>query len=181
MELLDTLLIAFTLSLDVAVVSVGASVLGKIKMKRALYMAFVFGAFHALMPLLGFWLGSSFKEYFLEYGRIVAFVLLMIVGVKMLVESFSKEDKENEKDIRHDTALYLLALATSIDAFVIGITFTVIPVHVTTTIIAIGLVTFLMSLLGVLAGMRGKHLIGTKIEFLGAAVLILLAFKTLLF
>lgn len=181
MGLFDALLIAFTLSLDVAVVSVGAGVLGRIRMKRALYMAFVFGAFHAVMPLLGYALGVSFKEYFIEYGRIVAATLLMIVGVKMFIESFGKEDTESEKEIRHDASLFALAFATSIDAFVIGITFTVIQVNVLLTIGIIGIVTFGMSLLGVLVGKRGKHLVGTKIEMLGAVVLMLLAVKTLLF
>lgn len=179
MSLVDILILAVSLSLDAVVVAVGAGVLGRINIGGALKVAFTFGAFQGLMPLLGLLLGSVFSLYLLAYGHIVGFVLLLLVGGKMLYEAFDTEDTESERDIMHLRILFILAVATSIDAFVVGITFSFVPVHVPTAILLIGGVTFLLSLAGVYLGRTSKHLLGTRIEIVGAAVIILLAFKVL--
>ncbi len=177
----EILLLAVSLSLDAAVVAVGAGALARINVAKALKVSFTFGAFQGLMPLLGLLLGSAFSAYLLVYGHIVGFVLLILVGGKMLFEAFQKEDTASERNILHIQTLLILAVATSIDAFVVGITFSFLPVHVPTAVLTIGVVTFLLSLLGVYLGRSSKHLLGTRIEIMGAVVIILLAFKILLF
>lgn len=180
MSLPEILLLALSLSLDAAVVAVGAGVLARVRIGQALLIAGLFGLFQGLMPLLGLLLGLGFREYLLAYGNIVGFVLLLLVGGKMLFEAFEKEDTKSERDILQLPTLLLLATATSIDAFVVGITFTFIPIDVPVAAALIGLVTFLMALLGIYLGRKSRHLLGTRIELVGAFVLIVLAFKVLL-
>lgn len=181
MSFLEILLLAISVALDAAIIAVGAGVLAKVGYRSALKVALFFGGFQALMPLLGFWLGFGFREYLISYGHIVGFVLLLGVGGKMLFESFKKEDTEHEKDITRTRTLLILSFATSIDAFVVGITFSFVPVHIALAIGTIGIVTFLMALVGVYIGKKTKHLLGNRIEIVGAVVLIALAFKVLLF
>lgn len=180
MSLAEILVLAASLSLDAAVVAVGAGALARIDFRTAFKVSFVFGAFQGLMPLLGLFLGSLFSAYLLSYGNIVGFVLLILVGGKMLYEALGSEDTERERDITRMPVLVLLAIATSIDAFVVGITFSFVPVHVPTALAAIGIVTFLLSFAGIYIGRKTKHLLGPRIEIVGAAVIILLAFKILL-
>ena len=181
MTFIEITLIALSLALDVGVVSVGAGALHAITFRRAVVIAFVFGAFHAVMPLIGWTVGYWFREYLLEYGNVIGFALLLIVGLKMLKDALGTENTEREKNIQNAHVLFILALATSIDALVIGFTFNFLEVPVTLAIATIGFVTFFVSLLGTHIGRKSRHLIGTRIEMVGAMALILLAFKTLLF
>lgn len=181
MSFAEILILAVSLSLDAVVVAVGAGALARIRIGGALRVALAFGVFQGLMPLLGLLLGSVFSVYLLMYGHIVGFVLLLLVGGKMLFEAFGKEDTGNERNIMHIRTLLILAVATSIDAFVVGITFSFLPVHLPIAVLTIGVVTFLLSLAGVFLGRSSRHLLGTRIEIIGALVIILLAFKVLLF
>lgn len=181
MSVLEILLIAFSLSIDVAVVSVGAGALNKMSPLAALRIAFLFGAFHTVMPLLGWSLAHLVGTSFSAYGKVISFALLMFVGVKMLKDAFSPEDVKDERDILHLKALVILALATSIDAFVIGITFAYLAYPVMTAALIIGAVTMLMGLLGTYIGHRTHHLMGPRVDALGGIILILLAVKVLLF
>lgn len=180
MLLAEILILALSLSLDAAIVGVGAGALARIKPFEAFKIAFLFGAFHVLMPVLGLLLGYGFREYLSAYGHIVGGGLLLLVGVQMLWESFQMEDTDREKDILHIRTLLVLAVATSIDAFIVGITFNFIPVHVPLAIGSISVTAFFMSFGGVYLGRKGKHLLGNRIELLGALVIFLLAFKILL-
>lgn len=180
MSVFDILVIAISLSLDAVVVAVGAGALNRMTLKRSLIIASVFGVFQAIMPLGGWLIGYLVRGPLLTYGRWVGFALILLVGLKMLKESFSREDVEDEKDILHTRTLLVLAVATSIDAFAVGITFSFIPVSLFFATVVIGFITLVLSLLGIYIGMRGRHLIGTRIEIVGAVALILLAFKTLL-
>lgn len=178
MAFLELLLIALALALDAAIVAVGASALTRMRPSAMFRIATVFGGFHVLMPALGFLLGSGFRSYLLEYGHIMGGTLLVLVGLQMLRESFKEEDEEAEKDILRVSTLLLLALATSIDAFVVGISFSFIPTNVPLAIAMISLAAFSLSLLGAYAGKKGKHLLGNRVELFGALVLILLGLKT---
>lgn len=181
MTIIEILLIAVSLALDAVVVSVGAGALGHVSRRRAVGIALTFGLFQAVMPLMGWALGIGFRDMLATYGHIIGFVLIGGVGLKMLSEALKKEDEEAERDIMHLRTLLLLAVATSIDALVIGITFNFVSVNIPLAVTVIGLVTAVLSYLGVLAGKRSKHLIGTHIEVVGALVLMGLAIKTLLF
>ena len=181
MSPIEITLIALSLSLDVAVVSIGAGALNRLTLGRALFIAFIFGAFHTVMPLVGWIAGSWFSAYLAQYGNVIGFVLILLVGLRMLKGALTAEKTETEKNTLNTKVLLVLAVATSIDALVIGISFNFLPVPVALAVITIGVITFLMSLVGAYIGKQTKHLVGTKIELIGALALILLAFKVLLF
>ena len=179
MSFLELFSIALSLSLDVAIVCLAASALRRPSLRNALFVPGVFAFFHAVMPLLGLGLGIGFKEYLASYGHLIGFTLLMFVGLKMLRESFSTD----EGDVAHITrpaTLFLLALATSIDALVIGFTFNFVTVDLPLAIALIGGITFIAGLLGMYLGNKGSLVLGNRVQTLGAVVLIVLAFKVLL-
>ena len=179
MSPLELTLVAISLALDATVVAISAGALNTIRLRMALLIAFTFGLFQAAMPLLGYTGGIWFREYLLAYGHVIGFVLILLVGLNMLKEALGPESLEEEKNILHLKTLLVLAVATSIDAFVVGITFNFIPVSIPLALLLIGIVTFALSLAGVYLGKSSKHFIGAKIEIIGAVILILLAFKTL--
>lgn len=184
MSFLEIILTAISLSLDAVAVSVAAAALRPIRAQQALKIAFFFGGFQLVMPLVGWAVGSNFKEYLANYSNIIGFVALFALGGKMLYEAIKKPDKEKEEDEKHITdtkILSILAITTSIDALVVGITFNFIPVNIPVAVITIGLITFFLCLGGVYIGTKGRHLMGNKIELAGALILIALSFKILLF
>ncbi len=181
MSLFELILLAFSLSLDAAVLAVGAGALVRLSVPQALRIAAVFGLFHTVMPVVGWLGGMALRDYLLAYGNIVGGILLMIVGGKMLYEATRKEDTKSERNILKTSTLLVLAVVTSLDVLIVGFSFSFIEVNIPLAVLVIGGITFLVSLLGVYVGGKSKHLIGTKVEILGALVLILLGLKTLLF
>jgi putative Mn2+ efflux pump MntP len=183
MTFIDILLTAFSLSLDAVAIAVAASTLHHVTLRQAIKIAFFFGAFQLFMPLIGWSLGFGFKDALEAYGKMIGFVLLLGVGVNMLRETFKKEtpeDVDHERHLAETKILTIMAVATSIDALVVGITFNFVTVNISLAVLIIGAVTFLLSLLGVYIGKKFKHLVGRQIEVVGAFILIGLAFKILL-
>lgn len=137
-----------------------------------------FGGFQALMPLIGYALGASFASLVSDYDHWIAFVLLGIIGGNMIKEAFSKEEK-GDPDFSFKTML-VMAIATSIDALAIGVSFAFLGVNILTAAIVIGITTFLFSV----AGIRIGNLFGcrykSKSEFIGGLVLIIIGAKILL-
>lgn len=176
MSLLEIFLTAVCLSLDAAAVSVAASAMHHFKLKQALKVAGFFGFFQAAMPLAGWLLGSGFKNMS-AYDHIVGPLLLVLVAGKMAFDIFQKEDVESEKHISETKVLTMLSIATSIDAFVVGITFNFIELDIPAAIAAIGLVTFALCMAGLFVGKKGKQFFGSKIEIFGVLVLLALALK----
>jgi putative Mn2+ efflux pump MntP len=179
MSLIELIVIALSLSVDVAVVSVGAGALNRVSVKRALVIAFVLGAAHGLMPLVGWGLGYWFRDYLLDYGRVIGFVLILFVGLKMLKDALTGGPEQSAE--LTTKALLILAFATGIDALVIGFTFNFLTVPVPLAALLIGGIAFAVSLVSTMIGGKGRHLIGRKVEVVGALALILLAFKVLFF
>lgn len=181
MGILELFLIAVGLSMDAFAVSVckGLSV-GKTKIRHYVITGLWFGGFQALMPLLGYFLGSSFQKYITAFDHWVTFILLSIIGINMIRESFSKE--ENETDASFSVKnMFLLAIATSIDALAVGITFALLPdVNIILAVSFIGITTFILSGIGVKIG----NIFGTKYKSLaertGGIILILIGLKILL-
>ncbi len=176
MSLLEIVLTAIVLALDAVAVSVAASAMHHFKMGQALKVAGFFGFFQAVMPLLGWMLGASFSNMS-TYDHLIAPVLLLLVAGKMTWDIFQEEDEESEKHISETKVLTVLAIATSIDAFVVGITFNFMVINIPISIIIIGLVTFLLCLGGLFIGKKGKAFFGRRIELAGVLVLALLALK----
>jgi putative Mn2+ efflux pump MntP len=176
MTLIEIFLTAVSLALDAAAVSIAASAMHHFKLKQALKVAGFFGFFQAAMPLLGWALGSSFKGMS-AYDHLIAPALLLLVAGKMVWDIFQKEDEESERHISETKVLTMLSIATSIDAFVVGITFNFIKLDIPLGIAIIGLVTFALCLASLFVGKKGRHYFGQRVELLGAAVLVILAWK----
>lgn len=180
MSLLELFLLAVGLSMDAFAVSVckGLSV-HRGSMKQALTVGIWFGGFQALMPFLGYLLGITFSSLITNVDHWIAFVLLAFIGFNMIRESRSEE--ENESNDRFDFKTMLpLAVATSIDALAVGVTFAFLQVNIVPAVSFIGCITFILSAIGLKAG----NIIGAKnrsrAEFAGGLVLILMGIKILL-
>ncbi|MCK4753014.1 MAG: manganese efflux pump [Planctomycetes bacterium] len=180
MELISIIIMAVVLAMDAFAVSiVSGSVSKQMKAKHAFRMAVFFGAFQAFMPLIGFLAGLSVRQYITEYDHWLAFGLLSAVGGKMIYESFKIKTVERNFDPSNIMVLLVLSVATSIDALVIGITLSFIKSSILIAVAIIGLVTFLLSYLGIFVGRTLGHFFENKIEAIGGLVLIALGVKIL--
>ena len=180
MGLLELFILAVGLSMDAFAVSVckGLSV-KKMEPKHALICGAYFGGFQALMPALGYLLGSQFESMITQIDHWIAFVLLGIIGSSMIKES--REDEEEEISASFDVKTMLaLAVATSIDALAVGVTFAFLNVDIVPAVSFIGAVTFTLSMVGVKAGNVFGCRYKSKAELTGGIILILMGIKILL-
>ena len=186
MGLLELALIGVGLSMDAFAVSIckGLS-MRKVDKKYMLVLAAFFGGFQALMPTLGWLLGSQFQSYITAIDHWIAFILLALIGGKMILDVI-KEKEENEEVCPDDSVridlkeFFLLAVATSIDALAVGITFAFLQVKLASSVTIIGCITFCFTVAGVLIG----NVFGTKFKdkatILGGIILIAIGVKILL-
>ncbi len=185
MTLLEIFLIGIGLSMDAFAVAIckGLAMPDKVDRKGALLIALYFGVVQAVMPALGWLLGSQFARYVTQMAPWIAFMLLAWIGGSMIRESLSKEEKEEaEMGAVSHKELLVLAVATSIDALAVGVTFSMLELAVSigAAVALIGCTTFVISLGGVYVGnVFGARYKG-KAEFVGGAILILIGVKILL-
>lgn len=185
MTLLEIFLIGIGLSMDAFAVAIckGLAMPNKVDKKGALLIALYFGVFQAVMPTLGWLLGSQFARYVTRLAPWIAFILLAWIGGNMIRESLSKEKREEEEtgSVSHKELL-VLAVATSIDALAVGVTFSMLElaVSIAVAVILIGCTTFVISLAGVYVGNVFGAKYKSKAEFVGGAILILIGVKILL-
>ena len=180
MGIIELFILAVGLSMDAFAVSVckGLS-LGKIKIKHMCIAGLWFGGFQALMPLIGYLLGSNFSELVAKYDHWIAFVLLALIGGNMIKEALGKEEDSMDNSMGFK-AMLLLAIATSIDALAVGVTFAFLDVSIVPAISFIGVVTFVLSAIGVKVGSLFGYKYKSKAELCGGIILILLGIKILL-
>lgn len=180
MNIFTLLIIALGLAMDAFAVSISSGLaIKKIRIGHAFRMAFFFGAFQALMPVIGWLAGLGLKDFISAVDHWIAFVLLSFVGGKMIYEAaFLGEDKE-EKDIFNIYILLILSIATSIDALAVGLTLSFLNVDIASPAVIIGIITFLLSFAGVYIGDRFGHFFESKIEILGGLILIGIGTKIL--
>ncbi|WP_295756993.1 manganese efflux pump MntP family protein [uncultured Oscillibacter sp.] len=181
MDILELLLIAAGLSMDAFAVSIckGLSV-QRLKPRHYLLTGAWFGGFQALMPSIGFLLGSAFDQYISAFDHWIAFVLLAFIGGNMVRESLSG-DEECHDDSFGLRTMFLLAVATSIDALAVGVTFALLPdVHILSAVSLIGAATFLLSALGLKVGNVFGLRYKARAELAGGVILILMGLKILL-
>jgi len=181
MGLAELFLIAVGLSMDAFAVSVckGLS-FGKIKIKHMLIAGLWFGGFQAVMPVLGYFFGCFFADFVNSYSHWIAFVLLAIIGVNMIKEACSKEEEE-QLDAAFDVkSMFILAVATSIDAMAVGVSFAFMQVAIAWAVLFIGLITFTLSGAGVKIGSIFGTKYKSKAELVGGIVLICMGLKILL-
>lgn len=180
MELFEIVAIGFGLAMDAFAVSVckGLS-MKKIDWKKGIIIALYFGAFQALMPVLGYFLGNTFSSLVQKIDHWIAFILLAVIGGNMIKES-ADDEKENRNDNVDVKTMALLAIATSIDALAIGITFAFFEVNILLAIGIIGIITFTLSIIGVIIGNKFGDKFQNKAELAGGIILIIIGFKILL-
>ena len=180
MGLIELFLIAVGLSMDAFAVSVCKGLaMPKCTFKKAAIVGLWFGGFQALMPAIGYVLGAQFQETIASIDHWIAFVLLALIGGNMIHEALDNDEEEADASLDVKT-MFLLAVATSIDALAIGITFAFLKVNIIPAVCFIGIVTFIISFAGVkignVFGVRYKN----KAEIVGRVILILLGLKILL-
>ena len=181
MTLLELFILAVGLSMDAFAVSVCTGLaLGKIRPKHMLIAGAWFGGFQALMPLVGYLLGSRFEQYIRSFDHWVAFVLLGAIGANMLREALGKEEDDDTDASMGVKTMFLMAVATSIDALAVGITFAFLQVRIIPAVLFIGVTTFILSALGVKAGSLFGAKYKKRAEIAGGVILVLLGIKILL-
>lgn len=180
MGAIEILLISIGLAMDAFAVSVCKGLaMKKMSWKKAIIIGLYFGAFQAIMPTIGFSLGTTFERFITNVDHWIAFILLVGIGINMVKEAFNKES-ENRNDNVDVKTMLVLSIATSIDALAIGITFACLKIHIVMPVITIGLITFIISVIGVKIGNRFGNKYEKKAEIMGGVILILLGIKILL-
>jgi manganese efflux pump family protein len=179
MDLITITLIAVGLSMDALAVSIakGMSVTSN-RWKPALLLAGLFGIFQALMPVIGWLLGLGFADLIMGVDHWIAFGLLGFIGGKMILDGF-KDEKEEDGRLTMPIAL-TLAVATSIDALMVGVSFAFLETSILLPIAIIGLITFVLSLLGFVFGSRLGKVFGSRIEIVGGIILIAIGLRILI-
>ena len=180
MGLIELFLIAVGLSMDAFAVSVCKGLaMPKCTFKKAAIVGLWVGGFQALMPAIGYVLGAQFQETIASIDHWIAFVLLALIGGNMIHEALDNDEEEADASLNVKT-MFLLAVATSIDALAIGITFAFLKVNIIPAVCFIGIVTFIISFAGVKIGNVFGARYKNKAEIVGGVILILLGLKILL-
>ena len=180
MGIVELFVVAVGLAMDAFAVSIckGLSVT-KVNWKHSVIVGLYFGGFQAAMPVIGYFLGSSFKDYIESVDHWIAFGLLLIIGGNMLREAFSKDEEELDGSFSLKSMLPL-AIATSIDALAVGVTFAFLNVQIAPAVSFIGVITFALAAVGVKLGNIFGEKYKSKAEFVGGVVLIIMGVKILL-
>ena len=178
MKLVEIILIAVGLSMDAFAVSItlGLSV-EKPRVREIIIPGVYFGFFQALMPIIGYFAGTYFAAKIQEFDHWVAFILLGIIGGNMIRESLSKNEEEANENSFQFIKMLVLAIATSIDALAVGVTFAFFKINIFIAAIIIGSITCVISMAGVKIGNIFGTKFKSKAEFIGGAVLVLLGIK----
>lgn len=183
MSILSIILIAIGLSMDAFAVALTTGMKtndcnrNKIAIKAAVY----FGVFQGIMPLIGWSLGIKFTSYIENIDHWIAFILLSIIGGKMIYEALKskEEDEKEEEDYTSNKRFLILAIATSIDALAVGVSFAFLNVNIITAVIIIALITFILSLIAVYLGRLLGEVLKSKAELAGGIILVIIGIKIL--
>ncbi len=173
-------LLGIGLAADAFAVSVTSGIaIERMKLHHAMLIAGFFGFFQALMPLIGWAVGGFARDYVSSFDHWIAFVLLSFVGGKMLYESLKNDDDKEPVNPLDIYVLFMLAIATSIDALAVGVTLSFVNVSIIEPVLIIGLITFVLSFAGTYIGKICGHLFEKKLEIAGALILIGIGIKIL--
>lgn len=176
----EILFLSVGLGMDAFAVAIckGLSMI-KMKWKNAIVIAIYFGIFQALMPVIGYFLGSKLSSAVTKVDNYIAFFLIASIGINMLIEAFKKEDEKENDSIDFKTMI-VLAIATSIDALAVGVTFAFLKISIIEPIVSIGIITFFLSLLGVKIGNIFGEKYKKHAQIAGGIILIFIAIKILI-
>lgn len=195
MGLIELIFLALGLAMDAFAVSICKGLATKRLETKYMFIAGLwFGGFQALMPVIGFYLGTAFAGYITKIDHWIAFVLLVFIGINMIKEALEKpectsgeckngqcdiEDKEKNDNPYAVKIMFIMAIATSIDALAVGVTFAFFEVNIWIAVAFIGVITFIMSAIGIMIGNIFGDKYKSKAELLGGIILILLGVKIL--
>ncbi len=180
MNNLELVFIAFGLAMDAFAVSIASGVVIKdLRVSQALRIAIFFGAFQALMPVVGWFSGVGLKGFIAGIDHWIVFTILNFIGIKMIYEA-AKMNLDSKENVLGLYTLLVLSIATSIDALAVGITFAFLNISIIIPVIVIGIITFVLSLFGVFIGNHIGHFFERKIEMAGGIILICIGIKILL-
>ena len=182
MSLITLIILAVGLAMDAFAVSItNGLAIKNIKIKDACKIATFFGGFQGLMPIIGWLLGKSFSDFMNGFDHWVVFGILLIIGVKMIYEALKNEEHAelSDRNLSLKTLLFL-AVATSIDALAIGVSFSLMKVAIIFPAIVIGIITFFISFIGVYIGKKLGSLFGRRMEIIGGLILIAIGIKVFL-
>ena len=180
MSLLDIVLIAVGLAMDASAVSLAAAASGYAGNARAVFrLAFHFGLFQFMMPVLGWFLGVGFVSYFKAFDHWVAFGLLAFVGGRMVLSGIRGDGDAIVRDPSRGLTMVMLSIATSIDALAIGLSLAMMDVNIWYPSLVIGLITAGLSLAAIAVGKRMGTLLGKRMEIVGGVVLIFIGLRIL--
>lgn len=181
MGLFELFLIAVGLSMDAFAISLCKGLnMRRINYFHSFVIALFFGGFQALMPIIGWLIGSQFERFIINFDHWIAFALLLFIGGKMIYESIKGGDEDNINERLDIKELFIMAIATSIDALAVGITFAFLQTSILPAASLIGVTTFVISFAGVSIGNHFGARFKSRAEILGGAVLILIGTKILL-
>lgn len=179
MHFIEMVLIGFGLAVDASVVAFGTGSSGKIERHtEALRLALYFGFFQFAMPVLGWYMGTTLAPFVMNIDHWIAFTLLALIGLKMLIDSFYPSEEESAGSAGR-TRLLILAVATSIDALVVGFSLSFLKVDIWYPSIVFGVVTAILSSAGVYGGRYLSSSFGKRMEFFGGVILIVIGFRIL--
>lgn len=181
MSIVLIIVTAFALAMDAFAVAIASGIaIHNLRLKHAVTIAVWFGLFQAIMPVLGWFAGNHVVKYVESCDHWIAFGLLFFIGAKMIYEAFQIDDAEEKTNPLDSYVLFILSVATSIDAFAVGMSLAVMCVSILVPVVVIGVVTFVMSLAGVYIGDRSGHFFEKKIEIGAGVVLIGIGLKILI-
>jgi putative Mn2+ efflux pump MntP len=178
MNILSIIILAIAVGMDALTISVARSANIKISLFEKIMTGVFYGGFHALMLVLGWIAGEQLKNIVSFDGSIVCFILILLIGLNMLYEGIKNKEEDYENDFSFKKMIPLAFLA-SIDAFVIGVSFSLMKMDIMIPVMIIGIIVFLMAEIGIILGKTVGHIFGSKFKIVGAVILILLAFNTL--
>lgn len=180
MKFIELFLIAVSLAMDAFAVSVGKGLsLKRVRPRHAISAGLWFGGFQALMPVIGYFLGCSLAHVVGRVDHWIAFGLLALIGINMIRETLSDDNEGQDADFGF-RKMFIMAVATSIDALTVGVSMALLNVDIWTAALVIGLVTFALSAMGVSLGCRFGAKVGSRAGILGGVVLICLGIKILI-
>ena len=179
MSILEIITISYALSLDAFTVAMCKGLYINKNIKKCLTVAIYFGLFQALMPVIGYIISIKLKIYFVDFAKLISVSILGIIGIQMLKEGMNDNEEKLSKEIDFKTMLPL-AIATSIDALAVGVSFSFLNVNISISSIIIGIITFINSFIAAYIGKRINNRYGNKSLILGGIILIILAIKTII-
>ena len=176
MGFFSVILTGFALSMDAFAVSVTKGItLKKVDLSIGIKIAFFFGLFQAVMPLIGWLFGMNFEVYIRSIDHWIAVILLSFLGIKMIIETINSEDDNKTNSVYLDNKeLIILSIATSIDALAVGVTFAFLNIDIIPICISIGVITFIVCFIGVIIGKKIGSILKDSAQIIGGIILILI-------